>query len=101
VRGHAAHSEYAANATHGIRPAAKADEKYAIAGSPQAQNGGIAVDNVSGDAEPGTLANQIVNFAREADLDLTAVGARPEARIVEGKLTWGSIIESGPTRAPR
>jgi hypothetical protein len=89
VRGHAAHSEYAANATHGIRPAAKADEKYAVAGSPQAQNGGIAVDNVSGDAEPRALAYQIVNFTGEADLDLTAVGVRPKAGIVEGKLALG------------
>jgi hypothetical protein len=89
VCGHAAHSEHATNATHGIRPAAEADEKNTVAGSPQAQNGGIAVDNVSGDAKAGALANEIVNFTGEADLDLAAVGARPEARIVEGKLALG------------
>ena len=100
LRGQAAHREHAPDATHGIRPAAEADEKYAIAGPPQAQNGGIAVDNVSGDAEPGGLANQIVNLTGEATLDLTAVGVRPEAGIVEGKLALGIDNRIGPDPRP-
>src|SRR5262249_59906981 len=60
VRGQAAHREHAPDATHSICPAAEADEKYAIARSPPAQNGGIAVAKVSCDAQPRGPAYQLL-----------------------------------------
>ena len=88
-RRHAAGLEDAAHAAHGVGAAAEAEQVDAVAGLPDADDLGVAVDDVLGDAEAGCLAQQIVDAPQPRDLDGLALGARAEPAVVEGKLQLG------------
>src|SRR5262245_34856967 len=74
-RRHAAVLEHAADAAHGVGAAAEAEEVNAVAWLPDANDLGVAVDDVLGDAEAGCLAQQVVDAAKRRDLDGLGLGA--------------------------
>ena len=88
-RRHAAVLEDAADAAHRVGAPAEAEQVDAVAGLPHTDDLGVAVDDVLGDAEPGRLAEQVVDAPPPLDLDALALGARAEAAVVEGDLQLG------------
>ena len=88
-RRHAAVLEHAAHAAHRVGAAAEPEQVDAVAGLPDADDLGVAVDDVLGDAEAGRLAHEIVEAPQPGDLDGIALGARAEPAVVEGKLQLG------------
>ena len=87
--GHAASLEHAAHAARRVGAAAETEQVDAVAGLPDADDLGVAVDDVLGDAEAGRLAHEVVEAPQPGDLDGIAVAARAEARVVEGQLQRG------------
>ena len=88
-RRHAAVFEDAAHAAHGVGAPTEPEKVDAVAGLPDANDLGVAVDDVLGDPQAGCLAQQIVDAPKPRDLYRLALGARAEPAVVEGKLQLG------------
>ena len=95
-RRHAAVLEHARHAAHGVGAAAEAEQIDAVARLPDADDLGVAVDDVLRDAEARRLRQQVVDAAPQLDLDALARGARAEPAVVEGDLALG--IDAGVGR---
>ena len=58
--GNPAQRDHGAEAAHGVGAAAEAEQENAIVGPAIADQGGVAIDDVAGEAEAGCLADQVV-----------------------------------------
>ena len=83
---HATVFQHAGDTAHRVGAAAEAEQVDAVARLPDADDLGIAVDDVLRDAEAGRLTQEVVDAAPPLDPDADVGRARAKAAIVEGDL---------------
>src|SRR5688572_21164455 len=81
--GNAAQRDHGAEAAHGVGTAAEAEQENAIVRPAIADQGGVAIDDVAGEAEAGCLADQIVEEVPGRAEHAASAFAGADAGIVE------------------
>src|SRR5437899_2027445 len=92
---------YRGQAANGVSASTKSKQVDSVAGSPKTDQGGIAINDVCGDAETGALTDQIVNFTPHPAEGKMIVSRRAEPWIIKGDLFGGinSRVRTAPSRA--